>query len=337
MIVVGILLLSMELLEPYRSMLFHSLYLVTYVVLVAGGAVVTSLVFLGRGRVRGVAPQAALVGIIVIASSLCVLDQLTSSDFSALFIGLFSLVVLLRSPIVIHAGRNLLVVILSIGGVALAKGALPDADLIITAAEAYVMSMLAAFILERYALEAFLGRVLLRERNNELKKISFHDSLTGLYNRHFFEEILGRSISISVRRNSSLSTVIFDVDHFKNVNDTAGHQAGDRVLTAIAGAIRTTVRAADAAARYGGEEFVVLLPDTDLAGAVCLAERVRAATAALAHDGVSWKVTLSAGVAELSKTESRDDFLRRADESLYEAKRSGRNRVGGANLVKEMP
>jgi diguanylate cyclase (GGDEF)-like protein len=330
MLAVGVLLLSMEMLEPYTVTRFHLLYLAVYAVLVAGGIVAVSAVFFGRGRLRGVAPVAAAAGIVVVATSLCILDQVTSSDFSALFIGLFGLVVLLRSPLVIHAGRNLLVALLSVAGVAIARSRLPDAHLLIIAAEACVMSMVSAFILERYALEAFLGRVLLRERNSELNAISFHDSLTGLFNRHFFEEMLGRSIASSARRGSPLSAVIFDVDHFKRVNDKAGHQVGDRVLASLAGAMRATVRATDVAARYGGEEFVVLLPDTNLAGGVCLAERVRAAAAALVHEGVSWTVTLSAGVAELAESESRDDFLRRADGNLYEAKRNGRNRTGGA-------
>ena len=171
MTVVGALLFSMETLQPAPAALFHSLYLTAYVVLFVAGAVTTVTAFLGRGKLRRLAPTAAVVGIIVIAASLCILDQMSSSDFAALFIGLFSLVVLVRSSMAVHTVRNLLLVTLSIAGVAVGRGRFPDSQLVITAAEAFVMSIVSAFILERYAHAAFLGRALLRERNSELKKL----------------------------------------------------------------------------------------------------------------------------------------------------------------------
>jgi len=128
--------------------------------------------------------------------------------------------------------------------------------------------------------------------------------------------------------------LLFDIDHFKRVNDQHGHLAGDQVLRKLAGVVMYTIRAEDIFARYGGEEFAVIARGSDARGALALAERIRgiAETLRIDYEGLSLRVTVSAGVATLSCTGRSKDpntLIARADERLYEAKRNGRNRVVG--------
>ena len=159
----------------------------------------------------------------------------------------------------------------------------------------------------------------------EVDRLARHDGLTGLYNRHEFDEALEREFSRAQRTDVPLSLVLIDVDHFKEVNDTRGHQTGDEVLREIGAALGQLARREDVAARYGGEEFVVLLPGIDGDGAVAFAERVRVGL----HQRVrAARVTVSAGVASHPDNAlSVDDLVGRADAALYEAKRRGRDRV----------
>jgi diguanylate cyclase (GGDEF)-like protein/PAS domain S-box-containing protein len=151
------------------------------------------------------------------------------------------------------------------------------------------------------------------------------DKLTGLANRRGGEEAMTREMARAARENASVSLVLFDVDHFKKVNDTYGHEAGDTVLKAVAGVLREAVRASDLAVRWGGEELLAILPRADLQGARQFAERVRAAVAALT--GLPCPVTISAGVAEWARGLEVAPVLARADARLYEAKHAGRNQV----------
>lgn len=157
------------------------------------------------------------------------------------------------------------------------------------------------------------------------------DALTGLYNRRYLETQLSQLIEQSADRGKGLSLLTLDIDFFKSVNDTYGHDAGDRVLQEVAGRIRGSVRSLDLACRTGGEEFVVVLPGADLAVAEKVGERIRRAIAAkpfLLGPGSHLTVTASLGVSSLlSAHDTVEDLLKRADRALYRAKREGRNRV----------
>lgn len=156
------------------------------------------------------------------------------------------------------------------------------------------------------------------------------DPLTGAFNRASMDEALDREIKLAERYDRPLSMIVMDVDHFKSVNDTMGHVAGDTVLQAIVECTGTCIRSTDIVFRYGGEEFVVLLSNTDLPGAALLAERIRQRVEHHRVDGKkgeSIKITLSLGVAQLQNTEDATTFFCRADKALYEAKGLGRNRV----------
>ena len=155
------------------------------------------------------------------------------------------------------------------------------------------------------------------------------DPLTGVCNRGTFDRALRQSIQRARNTDSPLSLVLFDIDHFKAVNDTYGHPAGDAVLVAFAGAICDQVREDDIVGRYGGEEFAVVLPGAGESVATSVAERVRVATARLAYPDPAQRVrvTVSAGVAVMGGKDSPKALLRRADNALYAAKHGGRNQV----------
>ncbi len=161
----------------------------------------------------------------------------------------------------------------------------------------------------------------------EMKHLARTDFLTALPNHRFFQSTLSREVSRAQRHNHALSLLIIDLDFLKKVNDRFGHPAGDAVIRGVARTIQSTCREIDFAARYGGEEFVVILPETDLGGAIQVAERVR--TSIEATDvGVVGQVTASVGVANYPvNASSKEDLIRVADQALYVAKNGGRNQV----------
>jgi diguanylate cyclase (GGDEF)-like protein len=169
--------------------------------------------------------------------------------------------------------------------------------------------------------------------HEEIYRMTILDPLTGLHNKRFFLEFLDRELSRVSRHAGTLALVLFDIDHFKQVNDRHGHLAGDAVLREIGRRVRPRVRREDLVARYGGEEFACVLPDTTRQGAHIFADAVRIIIERdpVQAEGTSIPVTVSLGVA-LAEGGARitpDDLIRRADERLYEAKRAGRNRVVG--------
>ena len=164
----------------------------------------------------------------------------------------------------------------------------------------------------------------------KLSDMAVRDPLTGLFNRRYMEETLRRELSRAARDDGPLSLVIMDIDHFKHLNDTHGHQAGDHVLKTLASLLLSQMRSEDVACRYGGEEFVAILPGAPLAAAAQRAESWRSALEALAmeYEGALLKCTLSVGVSEFPRHGiSGDELLSHADSGLYMAKRAGRNRV----------
>lgn len=173
-----------------------------------------------------------------------------------------------------------------------------------------------------------------REHWAALERLALTDRLTGLSNRHAGEQALDRELARARRTKSPVSLTLIDVDYFKFVNDRSGHAAGDDVLKQVSKVLTSTFRASDLAVRWGGDEFLVLLPDVPLAGATSFAERARSQVEGLSFPGVG-AVTISAGVVQVRPDEDARNAVRRADAELYEAKRSGRNRVRTASTAPE--
>ena len=163
------------------------------------------------------------------------------------------------------------------------------------------------------------------------KKLSVTDGLTGISNRPNMEQVLRSEFERSMRYGAPLSVVLLDVDHFKGVNDTYGHQKGDEILVAFASLLKKFCRANDTAARYGGEEFLMILPQSNAQGAFKIAERVREEMMKLSFTGneSNFRVTTSGGVVELDRDfiKNTDQLVAMADQALYEAKNSGRNKT----------
>ncbi len=171
----------------------------------------------------------------------------------------------------------------------------------------------------------------LKERNQQLEELSNTDPLTNLANRRQLMRILAQEFQRSQRGGHPLSLIMVDIDHFKSINDTYGHQQGDLVLKVVAETLRGDLRDYDLASRFGGEEFVMLLPETGSLHAIQVAERIRQVVANLKFGGPMEKLrmTVSLGVATSPNKviKNIEDMIRLADDALYAAKREGRNRV----------
>lgn len=160
-------------------------------------------------------------------------------------------------------------------------------------------------------------------------KMAYTDPLTQTNNRASFNDSVKREMSLAVRHTKSLSLIFLDIDHFKAINDYHGHECGDITLSSVAKWIKESLRDSDAVFRFGGEEFVILLSETDLAGAELVAERIRNTIEShtLAHDMATINITASLGVSALHDNDTVDTFVKRADDAMYKAKKNGRNRV----------
>jgi two-component system, cell cycle response regulator len=162
-------------------------------------------------------------------------------------------------------------------------------------------------------------------------EMAITDALTGLYNRRYMETHVGSLVEQAASRGKPLTVLVLDIDYFKSINDTHGHDAGDDVLREFALRVRKSIRGIDLACRYGGEEFVVVMPETDLAVATLVAERLRRRIAGepfpIQQSARSVEVTISIGIAALGGGDNAASVLKRADQALYRAKRDGRNRV----------
>jgi len=177
----------------------------------------------------------------------------------------------------------------------------------------------------------------LREAKEELIRLAHTDSLTGIHNRRFFMQRLQEETERVRRHGSNLSLLLFDMDFFKKINDTYGHDMGDQVLRAVADASMEIKRITDVAARIGGEEFALLLPETDSTGAVQIAQRLLEAIESVKLPMIGGSrptVTASIGVATVSvRSEDMENVLNHADEALYKAKHAGRNQVCCADIA----
>lgn len=163
----------------------------------------------------------------------------------------------------------------------------------------------------------------------QAQALSLQDKLTGLNNRAAFDDCLKREVGLSHRQHTPLSLIVLDIDHFKAVNDSYGHSAGDKALQTLAESIIDTMRGSDIAFRYGGEEFTLILSNTDKDAALLVAERIRVAASQLScNDGTrTFAYTISLGVAQLLQGETASVLFDRADKALYQAKKSGRNQT----------
>jgi diguanylate cyclase (GGDEF)-like protein len=172
---------------------------------------------------------------------------------------------------------------------------------------------------------------LVLEQNRLLEKLANQDTLTGLYNRRQLSDILKQEVERSRRYSTDLSVIMLDLDHFKRVNDTFGHDFGDYVIKEFAARILSCIRQSDIAFRFGGEEFIVLLPQTNLDGAVATAEKIRRRCAEQSFQNASHTIamTVSIGVSScLAKPpQNHEDMICQADQALYAAKEEGRNRA----------
>ena len=168
-----------------------------------------------------------------------------------------------------------------------------------------------------------------KEAGDTLRQIASSDPLTGLHNRRSITEIAQREFARSARKRHPLSVILCDIDHFKHVNDTWGHAAGDHVLECIAGLLQGMLRDYDHLSRWGGEEFLVLLPDTDARTALQIGQRLRGAVEShlVMFEGLKIPLTMTFGVAEFHIGENWHATVNRADEALYRGKQDGRNCV----------
>lgn len=165
-----------------------------------------------------------------------------------------------------------------------------------------------------------------RRHNEHYQKLAIMDSLTGVYNRHYFNNELKRFLSELQRYKNVFSVILFDIDRFKFINDTYGHNEGDRVLKELAALIKGIIRESDVLCRWGGEEFVIIMNNTDVRNAIVAAEKFRQSI----EDSVfleEWPVTCSFGVIEAKKDDDSKSLIHRADEAMYAAKKQGRNKV----------
>ena len=167
----------------------------------------------------------------------------------------------------------------------------------------------------------------LRVAHDRIITLLYTDSLTGIANRRIFLESLGGAISFAQRHQTPLSIIMADLDDFKSVNDTFGHNAGDQVLQAFATLLMENSRQEDLAARFGGEEFIMMLPGTGAEESAVLGERVRSHWQEMTSPAFSIRVTASFGVAAYQPGDTVDDFIERADQALYDAKMMGKNQV----------
>ncbi len=169
---------------------------------------------------------------------------------------------------------------------------------------------------------------MLEEERERVYKAAVEDALTGLYNR-FYMRAVEKEFYNARRYGYPFSVIMFDIDHFKKVNDTYGHLIGDFVLKGIARIIKKNTRKGDFAIRYGGEELLLVTPFTDKKAAYECAEKIRAQIEkkTFHSNGIPVQVTVSAGIGELEGEESLAELIEKADEKLYQAKESGRNRV----------
>jgi diguanylate cyclase (GGDEF)-like protein len=228
-----------------------------------------------------------------------------------------------RVVVAASVGITLILLALQVATVDAAAGGLAPATL-------HALELLNIVVpLTALALISFYYRLASVEVERRMEALAMTDALTRLPNRRYIRELLESERVSALHSGRGFGVIIADIDGFKSINDTRGHDGGDHVLREVAAVLRGALRANDSAARWGGEEFLFLLPDTDLAGAGAVAEKLRVAVenAALSFADQPLPVTLTFGVAVCSGAGSIDESVRRADRALYRGKSLGKNRV----------
>ncbi len=194
-----------------------------------------------------------------------------------------------------------------------------------------IISILLGHIIFYLNRQSFFQQRQLKQQQEEIQKLADYDQLTGIFNRREFENRAKSEFLRSLRYNCSLSLLMMDLDHFKNINDTHGHFIGDTVLKKLGESIEACSRATDIAGRYGGEEFSMILPETSSQGAIQMAERLRKRLEKIPFEneaGEKFHVTCSIGIAEWNpEIKSYEQLIKKADEALYLAKAAGRNQI----------
>ncbi|MEX2367198.1 MAG: diguanylate cyclase, partial [Pseudohongiellaceae bacterium] len=186
--------------------------------------------------------------------------------------------------------------------------------------------LISAFEISRLNEDLRKERQALAKANKDLRELAYTDSLTGIMNRYRIEHMVQLMLANARRYHHTFSILLFDIDRFKKVNDTHGHEEGDRILKQLVQVLEMCLREGDQPGRWGGEEFVVLAPGTTLKGAIAFAERLRSEVAA-SDFGLGSAITISIGVAQWQPEDTLKTLVNRADKAMYEAKSSGRNRV----------
>jgi len=189
-----------------------------------------------------------------------------------------------------------------------------------------ILLIVIALILYRYRIIANYNRQL-RSVNRKLELFSMSDQLTGIGNRHAFQTIIKKEFIRIKRYNSTLSLIMLDIDYFKSINDSHGHDVGDRVLKKISLLLSEHIRKVDEIVRWGGEEFIIICPETDISGAIKLAEQLRENIEGSDLGLGKGEITASFGVTQYQNQETIDSLLKKADTALYKAKNNGRNKV----------
>ncbi len=266
---------------------------------------------------------------VALSTSLTVLDMTHSREYTGMFVGLIAVSVLLSGPGPLYAALSCLsLLIFSLGFFCLFRSEGLNAylpGLVSAAVSAAIGGMMQAGRVHNEVL-----KIHLQDLNRELREYSFRDPLTGVRNRRFLMEYLDQQRLFENRHSFGLCVVIFDIDHFKKVNDSLGHPVGDVVLKELAMVTQGGLRDSDMLARYGGEEFMAVLPKTAIDDGVAVSERLRAAVEGHSFPGVPWHITASFGVAQLRSDETVESLISRADIALYWSKKDGRNRVSRA-------
>lgn len=240
----------------------------------------------------------------------------------------------LRGAWLFTVGLSLQFALLALRGLLAAMHAIP-LDGLMRSSPMQSFVFMAAFVV---VILASLGFILMAKDRADADNRYFavHDELTGAANRRALIQALDRDLARALRSGEPYALLMLDIDHFKAVNDTHGHRAGDRVLCHVATVLRARLRAQDLIGRYGGEEFMLLLPNTTLDGAVALAETLREVMeqSPCLHEGRSIAVTVSIGVCgtQMESIQDWDRLIQAADQALYRAKAAGRNRVECADL-----
>jgi len=287
-------------------------------------------------------PDPSLTGEMILAAILCLAYLSYHVGEARPAIAMFYLVALWFGALRLGAARLFWLAVIAL----LAHGFVlwiwhqrhPGAD---AAASLMQMAALAVILPWFAAMGAYVNRLRTRlsssnrqltEAVERIGSVAVRDDLTGLYNRRFLLEFLGRETARTQRSGGAFSVCLLDIDEFKSVNDSFGHAAGDAVLKHFGAVAGTGLRSADILGRLGGEEFLVVLPDTDIQGAIESAERIRRAVQASTFPGLpaGRHLTVTAGIARSTPNESASVLLARADRALYEGKAAGRNRVVAA-------